>query len=155
MIDIIEAHFETDMTPETIDNLLRSFLEAFFRILAVKSSEQNPATEITEMAINNRKSAKEFFLKELKAAKQCGRVYSLKERGCDDVKVGTAVYDNKSITALRILHPGLAPFSQHASSPFKLGYDYYDMCEKHQDINGCVEKNIHVHASRMSFLKTT
>ena len=131
MIHMIDAHFETDMTPET---LLCRFLPAFFKILAVKSSEQNPAREITEMAINNLKSAKEFFLKELKVAKQCGKVYSLTKRGFVDVTVAEDVYDNKSFTVLRILHPGSAPFSQDASSPFKLGYDYYDQCEKHEEL---------------------
>ena len=40
IIDMIEAHFENDVTSETIDNLLASFLEAFFRILEIKSLEK-------------------------------------------------------------------------------------------------------------------
>ena len=41
MIHMINAHFENDITPEEIDNLLASFLAAFIPILEVQSSKMS------------------------------------------------------------------------------------------------------------------
>ena len=43
-IDYIGAHFNLEKDPETINNLLSSFLAAFFRILADKSFEEQQAS---------------------------------------------------------------------------------------------------------------
>ena len=149
MISKINALFDDDMNEETIDNLLCNFLAVFFRILAVKSSELKPSKEITVMD-----DRKEFFLTALKTAKQTtytetsGRLYDLKERGFFDVIVAKDTYNKKSFTALQILDPGSAQFSQALWSPMKLGYDYYGKCEKHEDGNGRVQ-NIFVHTKEL------
>ena len=144
MIYMIQAHFENGKTSEDIVNLLSRFLAVFFRILAVKSSA-------LKTVMDNRKK---FFLAALNTAKKqtytetSEGIYDLKETGFFDVIVRKDTYNKKSVTALQILNPGSAKFSQAGWSPIKPGYDYYAKCEKHEDDNDLVQ-NIFVNTEEL------
>ena len=80
---------------------------------------QNPDDPLRQalIAIIEPQRAKEFFLKQLKAAEQSnyhqlyGKLFRLKERGLVDVTKGIEVYDKQRFTALHILYPGSALLS--------------------------------------------
>ena len=72
----------------------------------------------------------------------------LKETGFFDVIVRKDTYNKKSVTALQILNPGSAEFSQAGWSPIRPGYDYYAKCEKHEDNNDRVQ-NIFVNTEEL------
>ena len=85
----------------------------------------------TEMALHERGKANEFFLKEL-TAEEPSTKHTFKERGFVDVAWDWQHSEGSWFTTLQIVDPGSAPLSWDASSPFKLGYDFYFKCEMEQ-----------------------